>query len=114
MNLFKRMNGALELRTTRPIFDHVRNYMIGAFVLAIGTTELRNANELYFGFVPGKFEGLGVIVIGVILICINLYDGIYRISKSRYHIGLTLILLLLYLFFSARVVEMAWNFRVFP
>ena len=41
------------------------------------------------------------------LICLNLYDGIRRISKSKYHFMFTIALILLYLFLSVRVIEMA-------
>ena len=95
----------------KQVFDHVRNYMIGAFILAIGTTEFNQADSLFFGLIPGKFSGLGVIGLAVILICINLYDGIRRISRSKYHVSFTVALVLLYLVLSVRVVEMAWDFR---
>jgi len=45
------------------------------------------------------------------LISLNLYDGIRRISKSQYHIVFTFALVLTYLFLSVRVIEMAWDFR---
>jgi len=45
------------------------------------------------------------------LICINLYDGIRRISSSKYHTSLIIALVLTYLFISIPVIEMAWDFR---
>jgi len=111
MKSIKRFNEALGRELTKPIFDHVRNYMIGAFILAIGTTELRRTEDQFFGLIPEKFAGLGVIGIAIFLICLNLYDGIRRISMSKYHVSLTVLLVLVYLFLSARIVEMAWDFR---
>ena len=49
-----------------------------------------------------------------VLIFFNLYDGIRRISKSKYHFSLTIGLVLIYLFLSVRVIEMAWDFRDMP
>ena len=111
MDLINRINSALDRGATKLIFDHVRNYLIGAFILAIGTTQLRHGNNQLFDLVPEKFAGIGVIALATILIGINLYDGIRRISKSKYHASLTVLLVLLYLFMSARVIEMAWDFR---
>jgi hypothetical protein len=109
--VIKKINGALDRGLSKQIFDHVRNYMICAFILAIGTTELRQQGNQFFDFVRPGNAGIGVIGFAVILICLNLYDGIRRISKSRYHIALIITLVFLYLFMSARVVEMAWDFR---
>jgi len=105
------LNNALDNGTTKQIFDHVRNFMIGAFILAIGTTEFRQQENQFFDFIPPGYAGLGVIGFAGVLILLNLYDGIRRISKSKYHLSLTLGLVLLYLFLSVRVVEMAWDFR---
>ena len=55
--------------------------------------------------------GLGVVTLAVLLICLNLYDGIRRISRSKHHVVMIIALVLVYLFLSARVVEMAWDFR---
>ena len=111
MKLLKFFNSALDRGLTKQIFDHIRNYMICAFVLAIGTTELRQQEREFFDLIPANYAGWGVVCLAVILICINLYDGIRRISRSKYHIALTITLILLYLFMSVRVVELAWDFR---
>ena len=111
MKPIERLNGALDNGAVKQVFDHVRNYMIGAFILAIGTTEFRQQEHQFFDFIPPGYAGLGVISFAVVLIAFNLYDGIRRISSSKYHISLTLGLVLLYLFLSVRVVEMAWDFR---
>ena len=107
----KRLNSALDRGVIKQIFDHVRNYLICAFVLAVGTTELRQPESQFFDLIPPGYAGSGVIFVASILICINLYDGIRRISRSKYHISLTVGLVLLYLFISIRVIEMAWDFR---
>lgn len=105
------LNNALDNGAIKQIFDHVRNFMIAAFILAIGTTEFRQQEHQFFYFIPPGYAGLGVIGFASVLILLNLYDGIRRISKSKYHLSLTLGLVLLYLFLSVRVVEMAWDFR---
>lgn len=105
------LNNALDSGAIKHIFEHVRNYMIGAFILAIGTTEFRQQEHRFIDLIPPGYAGLGVIGFATVLILLNRYDGIRRISSSKYHISLTLGLVLLYLFLSVRVVEMAWDFR---
>ena len=107
----KRLNSALDRGAIKQVFDHVRNYLICAFMLAVGTTELRQAESQFFDLIPPGSAGMGVIFFAFVLICLNLYDGIRRIWKYKYHISLTIGLVLIYLFMSVRVIEMAWNFR---
>ena len=111
MKMIKRLNSALYQGVSKLVFDHVRNYMICAFVLAIGTTALREDQSQFFGIIPSGYGGLGVIALGAMLILFNLYDGVRRIAKSKYHSVFIVLLVFLYLFMTARVVEMAWDFR---
>ena len=109
--MIKQLNSALDRGSLKQVFDHLRNYMICAFILAVGTTELRQTESQFFDLIPPGRAGLGVVAIGAVLMCLNLYDGIRRISRSKYHSVLIVALIILYLFFSLRVVEMAWDFR---
>ena len=111
--MFKQINSAVENVPSKAIFDHLRNYFMCAFLLAIGTTEFRaQTNLIFFGLVPSYFSGAGVIGISCVLIVLNLYSGIRSISKSKYHLIFTVGLVIIYIFFSIRVIEMAWNFRI--
>jgi len=112
MNIFKRFNSALDDGLTKAIFDHIRNFLICAFLLAVGANELREQSSVLLGFFPSKYSGTGVVGISCMLIILNLYDGIRRLSKSEYHLILIISLVTLYLFISVRVIEMAWNFRM--
>ena len=114
MKPIKGLNSALDRGLIKQIFDHVRNYMICAFILAIGTTELRQQESQFFDLIPPGYAGTAVIFVASVLIFFNLYDGIRRISRSKYHFSLTIGLVLLYLFLSVRVIEMAWDFRDMP
>ena len=111
MNIVRRLNSALDQGVSKQVFDHVRNYMICALILAIGTTELREKEAQFFDLIPPGYSGLGVVALGVLLILFNLYDGIRRISRSPHHRLLIAALIVLYLFMTARIVEMAWDFR---
>lgn len=112
MRLINRLHQALDKDVTKTIFDHLRNYLLAALVLSIGTHEVRQPEGIYLSFVPSTYTGIGVIILGCLLLGLNLYDGIRKLSQLEYHLALTWTLILLYVFISIRVVEMAWNFRM--
>lgn len=53
----KYFNSALDRDLTKQVFDHIRNYLICAFILAIGTTELRQQEREFFDLVPAAYAG---------------------------------------------------------
>ena len=111
MNLVTRLNLALQGGLSKEVFDHIRNYLVCALILAIGTSEIKQHSSLLFGLMPGKYSGVAVVAFSFALIALNLYDGIRKLSRSRYHRALTICLVILYIFLSVRVVEMAWHYR---
>jgi hypothetical protein len=112
MKIFNRLNTALDSGISKAIFDHLRNFLICAFLLAVGTNELKEHTSSFLGLIPTKFSGIGVIAIAISLIALNLYDGIRKISKTKHHLILTFVLIFLYIFFAIRVVQMTWDFRL--
>ena len=111
MKPITRLNIALQNGLSKEIFDHIRNYLMCAMILAIGTSEIKQHSSLLFGLVPGQYSGLGVVAFAFVLIAFNLYDGIRKLSRTRYHLAFTICLITLYLLISIRVIEMAWHFR---
>ncbi len=85
MKMFERLDNAMDRGISKDVFDHLRNFLICAFLLAIGTNEIREHTSILFGFIPGQYAGSGVIVVALFLILLNLYDGISKISKTRCH-----------------------------
>ena len=108
----ERTNNALQRGVPKQIFDHIRNFLICAMLLAIGTNELKADTSLLFGLISSKYSGIGVIGIAFMLIALNIYDGIRRLSGFKYHLILTIGLVSLYVIMSVRVVEMTLNFRI--
>ena len=111
MSIFRKLNTALEGGLSKDVFDHLRNYLICAFLLAIGTAEFREHSTSLFDISPSQYHGVTVIALSSLLILLNLYDAIRKISNSKYNVALVIMLIALYLFFSFRVIEMAWEFR---
>ena len=61
MKPITRLNIALQNGLSKEIFDHIRNYLMCAMILAIGTSEIREQSSLLFGLMPGKYSGVGVV-----------------------------------------------------
>ena len=112
MKLINQLNIALQDGLSKKVFDHIRNYLMCALILALGTSEIKYHSSLLFGLISGKYSGIGVVGFSFVLIALNLYDGIRKLSRSRYHFAFTVCLIILYIILSLRVVEMAWNYRV--
>ena len=98
--MFKQINSAVENVPSKAIFDHLRNYFMCAFLLAIGTFEFRAQTNSFFGLIQSQYSGAGVIGLSCVLIGLNFYSGIRSISKSKYHLIFTLGLVLIYIFFN--------------
>jgi hypothetical protein len=111
MKVIDQINHALNAGLAKAVFDHARNYLVCAFVLAIGLQEMNPETESMLGL-SYKYSGIGVIALAGFLILLNLADGIRRISSVKHHSLLITGLVAVYIFFSLRVVEMALSFRV--
>jgi hypothetical protein len=113
MKFIDRFNMALHMGLSKEIFDHLRNFFMCAMLLALGTMEIRyHASSTFFGLIPGQYSGTGVVALAFILLALNFWDGIRKLSRHRYHVLFNLGLILTYIFISVRIVEMAWNYRI--
>jgi len=112
MKILKDFTAILDAGFADEVFKHLRNFIMCTLILAIGTNELKVQSSLLFGLIPSNVSGIGVLGLALILITLNLTDGIRKISKAKYQKVFTILLIVVYITFSIRVVEMAWNFRV--
>lgn len=112
MKILQQINEKFDHGFTKGLFDHIRNLLISAFLLAIGTGQLSETEQMLFRISDGKYAGVGVIAVAFILILINTYDGIRNISKTKMSLLVTAPLIIIYLFFTLKIIEMAWDFRV--
>lgn len=111
MKHLEALNKALDDGLTKAIFDHLRNYLMCTFLLAIGTYAFKQHSGMFLGTIPVKTTGVGIIAVGLGLILLNLYDGIRLLSRKKYPKVFTYLLIILYIFVSARIIEMSWDFR---
>lgn len=106
-----RFGNALDDGLTKTIFDHVRNFLMCAFLLAIGTTEFRDHPSQLITPAGGQYTGIAIIVIACCLFIINLVDGIRKLARFAWHRLLIVALIATYALVSLRLVEIAWHFR---
>lgn len=107
----RKFNEAIENGLINVVFLHVRNFLYAATFLAAGSYSARYDEEAFFGIIVSEHLGIGIICIGVFLMILNLYAGLFRLSKFRYSVSLSALLTIAYVLVSIRVVEVLWHFR---
>ena len=112
MKLFARFNSALDQGLSKAVFDHIRNYLICSFLLAIGLAEARQQSDLFFGLFVVQYSGVALIGFSGLLFLLNLFDGIRSISKHRISLAYTMLFVLVYAITSVGIIELASSFRL--
>ena len=112
MQVLRKLNDSLQQGLAKAVFDHVRNYLVCAFILVIGVYELKEHASRLHGIVPTQFTGMAIICLACVLIGLNLYDGIRKISSFKYHLVFSICLVLLYIIVSFRLIAVALSFRI--
>ena len=111
MSILTKFNNAIDEGIFQDIFIHFRNYVVCSLVLAAGFYAIKNPRNLLLGTKADEVAGAVTLIFGFLLLFMNIYDGIYKISKYKRHFLLNILLLVIYLFVSLRVFEIIWNFR---
>lgn len=112
MKLYMRFNAALDDGLSKSIFDHVRNYLMCSFLLAIGIAEVRQQGSFFFDLFAMDYSGVALIGLAGLLFLLNLLDGIRSISKHKIGLAYTVVFVLVYAITSIGVIELASSFRL--
>jgi len=112
MKLLNSLHSALDKDLTKAVFDHVRNYLICAFLFAAGSYGIENQSELFLASFVGQAPGKLIMIIAALLALLNFYDGLYKFSKYKYHYSLSAVLIFFYIIFSLRIIEITWGYRL--
>ncbi len=94
------------------IFIHVRNLVYCGLILSAGSFVHSNPPDWLFSTGIDEYSGWVIIGLGVILMLLNMADGLYHLSKLKYNFILYFILVALYLLISIRFVLIMWDFRM--
>lgn len=94
------------------VFSHVERIIIGTLIVSAGTHISTNEPAIMlFGYLRHSLVGRGVELFGVILLVLNFLDGLYRLSKSQWHVVLQVIMTVCYVALSVRLVQLILAFR---
>jgi hypothetical protein len=107
-----RFNAALDDGLSKSVFDHLRNYLMCSFLLAIGIAETRQQTGLFFGVFMIQYLGMALIGLSCVLFLLNFLDGIRSISKHTFRPVYTVIFIVVYAVTSIGVIELASSFRL--
>jgi len=88
------------------IFSHLRNLLIATVIIAAGSYVIRQpADVKLIGVFNPEIAGIGVEAIGIILVGLNLIDGLYKLTRLGTPLVLRIALVGLYLFISVRLIH---------
>lgn len=94
------------------VFTHARNVLTGTAVVAAG---LYAINHLGSKNLPGMwtvhFAGYAVALLGVVLLALNLLDGLRRLARRKHHVALRVAAILVYVALSMRLTQVIVYFR---
>jgi len=109
--LAKRLKVQLEAGLSKAVFDHVRNFLMCTLLFAAGFYSLRHPPRLALTSWLAEYAGWTIIVMAVLLMLLNLADGIARIAGLKHKKTLIILLILLYVLISFRFLTMVVGFR---
>jgi len=87
------------------IFSHLRNLLIATVIIAAGSYVMRQPGVELFGVLNPGIAGVGVGTIGILLVVLNLIDGLYKLTRLGSPLALRIALVALYLFVSLRLIH---------
>lgn len=106
-----RFNRLLDQGLNKEVFDNLRNLLMCALLLAAGTEAVRTKTQLLLDVFSTLVAGWGLILLASVLMLLNMFDGLRKLARTRHHLGLQVLLCLIYVVVAVRVVEIVWNFR---
>jgi hypothetical protein len=111
MRILAKINSTLDDGLVIVVFTHIRNYSLCIMIIAAGFFAMESQHELLPGLFADEFAGVITVVVGFLLALLNLYVAVHRLSKSRFHIILNVLLIGIYIIITARIFEVIWHFR---
>ena len=96
----------------KEIVSHIEKLIIGTLIVSAGAhvSSDEPAIEL-FGYLRHGLVGRGVILIGVIVLFLNLIDGLTKLAKVNWHVAWQIVMSLFYTVLSVRLIQLILAFR---
>jgi len=97
---------------SREIFSHVEKLIIGTLIVSAGAhvSSTEPAIEL-FGYLRHGLVGRGVMLFGVILLFLNILDGLHKLARLNWHVVYQIVMTILYVALSIRLIQLILAFR---
>ena len=100
MKMLKILKDVISKGAVNEIFVHVRNVTAATLIVAAGVYSHAHSGEIHLiSVLPSKYVGDIIAGIGIVLLLLNLIDGVSKMSKLKYNITLIIFMVLLYLLF---------------
>ena len=110
MIFFSKLNKAIDEGLVIIVFTHIRNFLMCMTIIIAGLFAVESQYKI-IGILPDESYGIIVILVGVILTLLNLYDGMYRLSKRKLPAIINYLLIGFYIIFTLRVFQIILHFR---
>jgi hypothetical protein len=112
MKIITSLKDFFDKGRVKTIFDHLRNLFYCALIIAAGSYVHANPPEWALRISAREVFGYPIIAIGVLLMLLNLADGIYKLSKLEHPVLLSILITLFSLVLAVRLVEIMIIFRM--
>ena len=112
MGTYNSLKDFFEKGRVKTIFDHLRNLFYCSLIIAAGSYVHANPPEWAQRISVSEVFGYPIIAVGVLLMLLNLADGIYKLSKLEHPVLLSMLTTLFYLVLAVRLVEIMIIFRM--
>lgn len=94
------------------VFSHVERIIVGTLIVSAGIhISTDEPAIMLFGYLRHSLVGRGVELFGIVLLVLNFIDGLYRLSKSNWHIVMQIVMAICYVALSVRLVQLILAFR---
>jgi hypothetical protein len=93
------------------LFTHARNVLTGTVIVAAGVYASRHDAAAAPGLWGVHVAGHGVALLGIVLLVLNLLDGLHKLSRRRHPAAWRLATFGLYLLVSLRLAQVTMFFR---
>jgi hypothetical protein len=102
---------AFDTNKIKEVFDHVRNLLVCALLIAAGLFETRHSTALLEPVFAGPLTGWGLVAVGSGLAIVNLLAGMSQLSKLPHSRVWITLMLCGYVLMSIRAMVVLTAFR---
>lgn len=97
---------------SKELFGHIEKMIVATLIISAGAhVSSTDPAILLFGYLRHSLVGRGVELFGIFLLALNFLDGLYKLSKLKWHVPYQILMALCYVALSVRLVQLILAFR---